>query len=174
MAGINNTNRNVPNFIQQNIAESFNRPLSSYQYGQKEFVKILNLNYKLNDQLESKWNKSPRSRSPQSSRIPIRRTSGLKSPALVTFITNPARVEDVDNLQLLKKYANGLRSTRSIKFEADEIDCMLHQKSNLARLRRIGIQSSQREYHSSGLKKWDVYREEKVQMICKYISILKG
>ena len=50
---------------------------------------------------------------------------------------------------------------------------MIQDKALVAKIRRISFENIHREHHSTNLKKWDMYREDKLGLVKNYIAVLK-
>lgn len=65
-------------------------------------------------------------------------------------------------------------TVKQAKVEDTDLDNMLLEKSNVAKIRRIGMESIQRQHHSTSLRRWDNYRVDKVELVRNYIAVLKS
>ena len=85
------------------------------------------------------------------------------------------KIDNGDNIIL--NFANNMkyniRCKDNKKYENEEVENLLYEKANVAKIRRVGFENIHREYHSANLKKWANYREEKVEMVRNYIALLK-
>ena len=93
------------------------------------------------------------------------------SPTYTNFLCN----FDIKNAEL-KKLADILKikiKNKENNLDDRTLDSLLLEKGNMAKIKRLGIESMLRAKNADKLTRWEQYRNHKVELVGRYIALLK-